>query len=77
MKPIPTIERSAAPAIAQHVSARPHDYRCTCGRLLFRAAFTPGSMVEIRCVKCSRLQRITDETLPDRPTTLPDSELHD
>jgi hypothetical protein len=38
----------------------PRDYRCSCGRLLFRAILPPGSHVEVRCWhhQCSRMNII-------------------
>lgn len=38
--------------IVARAGRHPHDYRCKgCGRLLFRAVFSLGTYVEIRCYK--------------------------
>lgn len=38
--------------IEARAGQHPHDYRCKrCGRLLFRAVFVPGTLIEIRCYK--------------------------
>jgi len=35
---------------------KPEDHRCQhCGRLLARVRLVPGSYIEIRCPKCSRM----------------------
>ena len=39
---------------------RPKDYRCDCGRLLFRAILGADSRVECRCVKCKRVSIFPD-----------------
>lgn len=59
-------------ALAQYLQAHdvsPADVRCRCGRLLMRARLIRGSVVQVRCPKCNRMNSVdevyhiaTDET---------------
>lgn len=46
---------TTAPAqVKRREPIRLEQYRCSCGRLLFRAKLAPGSTVEAWCKKCDR-----------------------
>lgn len=48
------------------------DYRCECGRLLFKGSLQPGCRIEIKCKKCGEVN-VIDEAMKTENVAMEES----